>query len=238
MDLQAQDLNKLKFAPDAARTLAESAANRLREAILLGRLLPGTRLSQESLARQLGVSRVPLREALRALAAEGLVEWRAHQSAIVTGLSANDLLELYRLGAVTEAAAAEQACLVATPQHVEKLSELLDSMARPGISPVDWSEANRRFHAMLAEPAGWPRFLRIISEVRANTGRYVEAYLEMSGNIHRWHDEHLRIFEAFRKRKRSKVGKAVLEHWLHTSETLLNHLRTNSSASSGPTLKD
>lgn len=230
MDLQAPNFMSAVLAADTPRTLAESAANRLREAILLGQLPPGSRLSQDALARQLGISRVPLREALQLLAAEGLVEWRAHRAAIVTGLSAEDLAELYRLGAVVEGAAVEQAVRHASPEHIEAIGEVLAAMSRPDITPVEWHACNRNFHAMLAAPAKWPRFQRIIAEVRANTGRYAKAYLQLSGNVRRWEDEHRDIYEAYRNRDRATLAEAVRRHWQHTSDTLQDHLRASAGA--------
>lgn len=227
MNLQASKLATEPFIPlESSRTLAEAAANWLREAILLGRLKPGTKLSQDQLAKQLQVSRVPLREALQLLTAEGLVEWRAHRTAIVSGLSAEDLAELYALGALTEAAAADEAVSRATQEHIDAIGALVEAMAKPDIAPTDWHLINRRFHAMLIEPAQWPRFQRIISEVRANTGRYAKAYLEQSGNIHRWQDEHREIYRAYRKRDAVTVADAIRQHWRHTSDTLQNHLRS------------
>ncbi len=210
---------------ESSRTLAKAAANALREAILLGRLKPGTKLSQDLLARQLGVSRVPLREALQLLTAEGLVEWRAHRTALVSGLSAYDLAEMYELGAVTEAAAAQEATRLASNEHVAAVGALVKAMADPNITPSEWHVINRRFHAMLIEPARWPRFQRIISEVRANTGRYVKAYLEQSGNIHHWRADHREIYLAYRNRDGAGVAAAIREHWRNTSSTLQNHLR-------------
>ncbi|MCC6777326.1 MAG: GntR family transcriptional regulator [Hyphomicrobiales bacterium] len=215
---------------ESSRTLARAAANSLREAILLGRLKPGTKLSQDQLARQLGVSRVPLREALQLLTAEGLVEWRAHRTALVTGLSADDLAEMYELGAVTEAAAAKEATRYASDEHIEAVGALVKAMADPSIAPSEWHVVNRRFHAMLIEPARWPRFQRIISEVRANTGRYVKAYLEQSGNIHHWRAEHREIYLAYRNLDADGIATAIYHHWRNTSDTLQKHLRRSATA--------
>jgi DNA-binding GntR family transcriptional regulator len=190
-------------------------------------------LSQEHLAKRLQVSRVPLREALQLLTAEGLVEWRAHRTAIVSGLSVEDLAELYVLGALTESAAAEEAVSRATQEHIDAVGALVEAMSQPEIARTDWHLINRRFHAMLIEPAGWSRFQRIISEVRANTGRYVKAYLEQSGNIHRWQDEHREIYQAYRNRDPVMLGRAIRLHWRHTSDTLQQHLRSNAVLGNG-----
>ena len=231
MNLQAADVMDGPSALlDSSRTLAKAAANSLREEILLGRLKPGTKLSQDQLARQLGVSRVPLREALQLLTAEGLVEWRAHRTAVVSGLSADDLAEMYQLGALTEAAAAQEAVRVASDKHIEAVGALVETMADPNIAPAEWHVINRRFHAMLIEPARWPRFQRIISEVRANTGRYVKAYLEQSRNIHHWRADHRVIYQAYRNRDPDAVGDAIRKHWQNTSDTLQEHLRRSTAA--------
>lgn len=225
MDLQV--LNQAfpeETTGEATRTLAEFVTVRLRAAILLGRLQPGTRLSQDTLARQLGVSRVPLREALKVLEAEGLVEWRAHRAAIVTGLSAEDLAELYALGASAEAAAVAQATHLATDAHIQAIGALVGAMENPDITPADWHTANRQFHAMLVEPAKWSRFQRIISDVRANSGRYVKAYLQLSGNIYRWREDHQSIYHRYRDRDAAGAAEAVRRHWMNTSDTLQQHL--------------
>jgi DNA-binding GntR family transcriptional regulator len=223
MDLQALN-DAIPQENEGARTLAEMVTVRLREAILLGRLPPGTQLSQDVLARQFGVSRVPLREALKNLDSEGLVEWRAHRGAVVTGLSPADLVELYVLGAVLESTLAEQACKLASDEHIAKVGKLVDAMSDPGISATEWHAVNREFHSQLVAPAKWPRFERMIADVRANTGRYVKAYLESSGNIHRWSDEHQKLYRCYRERDGAGLVDAIREHWAHTSDVLQHHL--------------
>lgn len=140
------------------------------EALTLGRLRPGEHLAEERLAREIGVSRTPVREALRRLSAEGFVEFMPNQGGKVPSLSFDDIREIFDLRVILESYAASLAALKISPAQLEELSELCDDMEnacakrRSGYIGVI-STDNRRFHRILLEAARGQRLSRLLPQV-------------------------------------------------------------------------
>ena len=114
------------------RTLQNIVTDNLRSAILSGQLGPGDRLQHDDIARQLGVSRMPVREALRVLHSEGLVELRPHRGAVVVDLRPEEVAEIFEIRAMLEARAAELAAPNVTHATIERMREILAEMERVG----------------------------------------------------------------------------------------------------------
>src|SRR5581483_2145876 len=110
------------------RTMETLVTDHLRAAILHGRMPPGTRLNQYTLAQQLRVSRMPVREALRTLQAEGLIELQPHRSAVVVSLEPAEFAEIFDIRATLEARAARRAVPRLTGETVARLHRLHDAM--------------------------------------------------------------------------------------------------------------
>ena len=139
---------EVDLEPADRSTLAESVANKLRELILQGQLIPGTRLRPQHLAPGLGVSVMPVREALRILGAEGLVSFTPRIGARVAEFSEEDVEELYLERGALEGLAARLAVMNMTDEELQRLKEAFDEMLRaearqdlPGF--MDW---DREFH--------------------------------------------------------------------------------------------
>jgi DNA-binding GntR family transcriptional regulator len=172
----------------------------LRSAITGGELKPGMPIRQDALAAQLDVSRVPLREALKTLEAEGLVEHKVHRGYFVTELSLTDLREIYRLRelleaeAVREAAARMDARLLAALEEaqaeVERAEEAGDVTAM--------TAANRRFHFALFEASAMPRLIRLIGTLWDSTDAYRSLYYAGTPNRERVVHEHRAVVDALR----------------------------------------
>lgn len=146
----------------AAEALTDRAAQSLRDAIVEGRLRPGQRLVEVRLASQMGVSRAPVREALRILEREGLVTSRPRRGVSVTVLSKHDVQEIYGLRSALECQAARNACKRITPPDVEELLSLIRAMKRAG-SVDDRKLLARRdlaFHQKILEMSGNRRLLQ------------------------------------------------------------------------------
>jgi DNA-binding GntR family transcriptional regulator len=148
----------------------EQTVARLRRFILEGDLEPGARLQEVELAAQLGVSRTPVREALRELASQGLVEILPHRGARVTRWSAKDLTEIYELRSMLESHAAERAATRMSGEEVEDLVALCEKMeicARHGRKHdlVQLSDFNGEFHSRILEAADSSRLATMIASV-------------------------------------------------------------------------
>ena len=143
----------------------------VREGILGGIYKPGERLPQDRIAEIMGVSRIPVRAALRRLEAEGFVDFVAHKGATVRSLSPKDIAEIYDLRALLETYALRAAASQVTKEELdefEQLAQRLDGTT----DPDDWVEVRQQFYQRLYEIADRPRTTELISKLRADVGRY------------------------------------------------------------------
>ncbi|WP_399684328.1 GntR family transcriptional regulator [Xenophilus sp.] len=135
------------------RALYEEVAEQLRQRIFSRELEPGSWIDELKIAEEFGISRTPLREALKVLAAEGLVTMKVRRGAYVTEVSERDLADVYHLLALLESDAAGVAAERATPQQIDELKALhaeLEAAARPGrVDREHFFAVNERFHMRL-----------------------------------------------------------------------------------------
>jgi DNA-binding GntR family transcriptional regulator len=145
------------------KPLAEDVADRVREEILSGRLEPGERLVEARIAAQLGISRGPVREALKLLRAEGLVDERPHHGTYVTRLSARDVRDLYDLRAAIESAAARLVALRRTDADLRSMRRLFEQLVAAADSGdiAAISSADLAFHDTLCRVSGNRRIHRV-----------------------------------------------------------------------------
>src|SRR4051812_14872406 len=169
---------------DAARqfrrppTAQEAVLAELRRSILEGDLEPGAQILQDRIAEQLGVSRVPVREALKMLEGEGQVSYAPHRGYFVTELDAAELMEVYEIREWLEAEAVTRALPHLGKDDFERMQEAVDDMeaAEERGDVVALTAANRRFHFALMEPCGMPRLVRIIRQLWDSTDPYRSVY--------------------------------------------------------------
>lgn len=196
-------------------TAQEVVAAALRQAILDRELKPGEKVRQEEVARRLGVSVIPVREALRALAGEGQVTYRPRQGYVVAELDVRDLAEVYRLRELLETEAVREALPRLTDADVDRVEALFDQVAAGG--PVsDAMTANRRAHFVLFEAAAKPILLRHVAMLWDST----EAYRALYYSTTRVDDEHRAIVAALRRRDAAAVLELLDAHRRHALEAL------------------
>ena len=187
---------------DAARifqTRDEFVADRIREAILSGYLKPGQKLDQNEIAELLNVSRSPVREALRRLAAEGLVRMYPHRGAVVAELSPEELEEIYFIRGVLEGLAARLAAPRMDDDRIATLRAILEELESVS-DPDRWLELNRRFHHTIYQAANRPRLLSIIENLRNTSAPYILQYIASSHHMEEARESHRHILEACEKR--------------------------------------
>lgn len=157
-------------------TAHEVAHATLRRAILNGELPAGTRLVQSQLAQDLRLSTTPVREALRDLATEGLIELDPHRGAIVRRLSVADLQEIYHLRIILEP---EAMVLAARNRTEEELAaaEAVQARLDKEEDPVAWTELNRDFHQILTQASHSPRMIALLTQLRDTATPYVAVAL-------------------------------------------------------------
>ena len=199
-------------------TAQDAVLAALRSDILTGDLAPGDQIVQESLAERYGVSRVPLREALKTLESEGQVVYHPHRGYFVAELSVADLLEVYRLRAILEAEAIRHAVPALADDDVDALADLLaevDAAAADG-DVMGMTAANRRFHFAIFDAAGLPRLSRLLRQLWEATDAYRALYFQAVGNRDRVGREHAAILAALRARDAERVIGLHDEHREHS----------------------
>jgi DNA-binding GntR family transcriptional regulator len=201
-------------------TAQDAVLAALREDIRTGRLAPGEQIVQESLAERYGVSRVPLREALKTLESEGQATYYPHRGYFVTELSVADLLEVYRLRALLEAEAIRAAVPTLGDDDVAALADLaaaVDAASGRG-DLAEVTVANRRFHFALFDAAGMPRLSRLLRQLWEATDAYRSLYFQAEPNRERVAAEHAAMVAALRARDADAV---VVLHDRHRQNSVV-----------------
>lgn len=183
----------------------------LRRDILSGALEGGTPLRQDEVAGNHGISKIPVREALRRLEMEGLVEFRPRRGAIVRQLSENDILELLDIRIGLECRALELAIPKMVDADLSLARDLLDEYAE-STTPESWSELNLRFHLSLYEPCGNHQLLSMIHEVEQRMGAFMRLRVTQVSGLERPHREHLKILDACMAGDRANAVVALHDH--------------------------
>lgn len=217
----------LESAPTLERaSLPDQLAEALRQRILGGELLAGAQLRQEALAQSYGVSRIPLREALRRLEAEGLVTLVPHKGAVVSQLSSGEALELFEMRALLESELLRHAVPHLGPSEIKRARQALDRYDA-ALKENDvrlWGELNWAFHGALYEAANRPRWLDEVRTLNLQTDRYIRLQLALSGALERARSEHEEILRLAEAGQAEAAAKAVGDHILAAGQVLARQL--------------
>lgn len=205
----------------ASETSGQAATRILRDKILAGDLRPGAKLSQHHLAAELGMSRIPVRDALRSLASEGLVDVRAHSTAVVSRLSSADLQELYELRIAIEPPLGRVAVAQLTQRHLAEMETLLSDM-EAAKETTYWLALNNRFHETMYAAAARRRSLDIVRNIRRQTDRYTAVYVELNHPVA--NVEHRMIHEAARLGQSVRLEALLKAHISGSYEQMLRYL--------------
>ena len=229
---ETTDLTEVKLQTNLRerRITADYVADALREAIHRGELADGAVLNQAAVASHFGVSRVPVREAMRQLQAEGLITMRAHRLAVVRSLSLERIFEIYDLRALLEGYVIERAVPHIDAASLKKLTALEKEM-RGVTDHARWLELNARFHQMLYEPSEAETTLELIEQLRARAERYVRLWSKGAG-IHRPKEagrEHAEILKLVEKGDGRGARKAIEEHVRHTRDRVVEQGRVEAA---------
>lgn len=212
--------------PLLRRTLTDAAVEALRTRILAGEWVAGAPLRQEALASELGVSRIPLREALRQLEAEGLVALQPHRGAVVSPLPVEEAAELFELRALIESDLSRRAVprLTAGDDAAMRAHALAFERAVTSGNVSAWGEANRRFHFALYAAADRPRTLETVARLHAQSDRFLRLQLTLTRGTSRAVREHRAIAVAARARDTARVTRLVGDHILTAGRALAESL--------------
>jgi DNA-binding GntR family transcriptional regulator len=208
-----------------AQTTSSAVTQLLRQSLDRGRWASGSPLRQEEIAAEFGVSRVPVREALFQLQAEGLVDMVPNKGMYVRTVSASDLSELFRLRRLVETDVLEEAVPLhdaATLNRVETVQAALDK-AR---SVADWIAGDREFHEALYAPAQRPESMVIVRRLRYLVDRFYFARMKPTARAQGWHEEHHALIRAVRRRDAKAAAKVLQAHLAETERSALAALPT------------
>lgn len=203
-------MNESRFPilPIARPALAVEIAGRLRAMILEGQLAEGEKIREKVLTEQFGVSRTPLREALKVLAAEGLLELIPNRGAIISGQTEEEMAEALPVLAALEGMAGELAAERATAAQIERIAALTEDMRRSygEGDRLRYFDLNQAIHAAILEASGNEMLQRTHAALafRVHRARY-----QANLTPQRWPhavEEHDRILEALRDRDAPRVG--------------------------------
>jgi DNA-binding GntR family transcriptional regulator len=183
----------------------------IRSRILSGELAGGVPLRQERIAEEFGVSRIPVREALSRLEAEGLVIREHHRGCIVSEVSLDDLEEALEIRSALEVRALRLAIPNMTEADFAEAERVLERYAAAR-GPAQWTERNLEYHITLYRAAGMPRLLRMIEDLIRGSARSVRVYVSTVRGLRGPHKEHQEILAACRKRDVALAAQLLEAH--------------------------
>ena len=205
------------ISPIERRPLHEEAVDRLRDLIIQGKLAPGSRLNERLLCEQLGISRTPLREAIKLLASEGLVALLPNRGAQVAPLESGRLAETLEVMAALEALAGELACRHALPASIAEIRALHEEMvamhARGDLA--SYFRYNQAIHLKIVEASGNATLGNTYRQLNANVLR---ARYMANLSRERWDEavrEHERILAALEARDIAQLRRLLHDHLAH-----------------------
>jgi DNA-binding GntR family transcriptional regulator len=205
------------------QSLTSAVADKLREQIIRGDIPEGAQLRQDVIAAQFHVSRIPVREALRQLDAEGLITIVPNRGAVVPQLSPNDIEELFAIRALLEPEVLKHSIPHLTMADFSEAETLLNKyMAelRREDHISEWGQLNLKFHSVLYSRAQRPNFMSIIRNVNQKGERYTRLQLYLTHGIKRANEEHYQILELCRKREIVAACKLLRQHIQHAGQSL------------------
>ncbi len=201
-----------------------SIAELLRESIRFGLLEPGKPLIQAAIAEAMGVSRIPVREALHALAAEGHVTYGMNGGAHVTVLASEDVEELWMLRNLLESYMAVGIVRIATPADIAVLREIVDAM--DDLNGPAWSDSNFTFHKELHRLSGMPRIAVSAGRVLTMTEPYTRLAISVLHARGPSQAEHHQMLDALAVGDGDELARLLLHHSSRARAALLDYAAT------------
>ncbi len=198
---------------------ADAITDALRDLILNGELGIGVQLKQQALAERFGVSRIPVREALKRLEAEGLLEHRPHQGSIVSSQSVQELIESLDIRIALEARALRLAIPLMQPSDHRAAQKILERY-EDSDSPQEWADLNLEFHLTLYRPCGRAKLLKMIEDSVRGIGRHLRAMQSYKVGRKTPQTEHQLILQACMDQDIAQAVDLLEKHIEHTQAAL------------------
>lgn len=200
------------------KALYEEVAELLRQRIFDRELVPGSWIDELKLAQEYGISRTPLREALKVLATEGLVTMKVRRGAYVTEVNEKDLTDVYHLLSLLESDAAGVVASQATADQLQDLQALHDELEKAGDNRERFFEINEKFHMRLLEVADNRWRDQMVADLRKVMKLNRHNSLLKAGRIEESLAEHRAIMQALRLRNAPSAVERMREHFANGLE--------------------
>lgn len=226
--------------PITRKTVSHQTADALRERILRGVYPDDTPLRQDALAAEFGVSRIPVREALRQLEAEGLVAFNPHRGAVVSSLSVDEIEELFELRSQIESDLVRRAVPRVTPEDLNRARDILtayEAALRRG-EVATWGQLNWQFHSTLYAPANRQFTMTIVQRLHQQSDRYLRMQLALTHGESRASHEHRAIFTAVRAHDVKQASSLMRQHILGAGRQLVSFVRAQRAADEGRHIRE
>ncbi|MEP9387433.1 GntR family transcriptional regulator [Mesorhizobium sp. KR9-304] len=213
------------------QTVTAMVADYIASKIIGGDYPGGHQIRQEAIAAELGVSRIPVREALLQLEADGLVVIRTHRGAVVSDLSADDAIDLFDARLLLEPFLVRKAMARMSDEDISNAGRALKDYedAIPRGDPKELSRLNWAFHIALLSPAMRPRSLAVVQTLYNSADRYLRLQIEPIKAQTKALHEHRDIFEAYRARDIVQTSKLLKKHVSDAAEEIVSQLKASES---------
>ncbi len=218
-----EDIEPITFRTGTAQ---HQAYLYLRERILSGDLASGERVNPVEIGDQLGISRMPVREALRQLDAEGLVTIRPNRGAIVTALTPDEVEELFEIRSVLEGLAGRLAAQRINAEDLDELEFLRARMDRTQSDAKLWIQRHNEFHDRLVRCSGRPRLMADITRIRNAMQPYLLMYIAVYNSTEIEGYEHQSLMDALQTGKPQKIESCISNHVMSAGRGVIKFLRT------------
>lgn len=215
------------------KTRTQVVVEAIRAQILSGEIKAGDPLRQAALAEQLQVSRIPIREALLQLEAEGLVRFEPHKGATATEISPDLIDELFELRALLETDLLARSIPLLSEQDLQRAEQQLaqlDAALQSDNHALIWPELNSAFHLSLYK-AVRPQSYEIVCNLNKNTDRYIRMHLQMAGRILKSNNEHQQLLDLCRARDIAGACALLSRHILRAKSDIKQFLLALSTQS-------
>lgn len=204
------------------RTMYDLVFNSLLEDILSGRMKPGEKLNINEISGRLGVSRTPIREALKQLVSAGLVENEPHRSPFIKKLSIEEIIDLYCIRAALDGIASRLATFhLADAQidELERLCALMETLSEAS-QYTETLAANYRFHSSIYAAAGSARLQELCLQFYRNSEQYRHLAMDIPGSHAEICEEHREIVKAFRLRDSETADNSTRRHYFNLARRI------------------
>jgi DNA-binding GntR family transcriptional regulator len=229
LDPMMETVAPKKSTPIPRQSLSAAVVERLREKILSGELREGEQLRQDAIAAEFQISRIPVREALSHLAAEGLITIVANRGAVVSALSPDEIMQLFETRAVLECYMLRCAIVNMKEEDLQRAEDILrqyEQSLEKDSEVKSWGRWNWSFHSALYAPANRPVMMSFLKKLNINCDRYTRLHLVFTRELHRAGQAHRELLDVYKTKDPELAAAALWKHITDAGEYLREFIKS------------